>query len=653
MAFIFDNKTGRFYDSSTKKTLGQLPQNYQEPEYDTIYNQARQNYNTLINTPDDSAFDMQHNANLVNGQTTTPVFSDDPAATAMYGQSTGMGADPRNMPTTPVVTEESVQTTPEYPTESTPEETPQQSQLNNIYDWLSTLFGGMNANSTQGLTESYLPSNTRNEVGQALSDKTLELLNTPYGYTSELQNAIFKNAIDQFNANREQDLYDLGNLGEKYGFNQGAGQGGQGKNTFETYLGKSALAEQGLITDLAQQFQDVIRQDRTDALQAGTDTAALLDSFTRGDFADQLALLDFNETRDTNNFNKTMQTLGFISDEEQRAFMNEQSISDREIDVYFKTREIEDANAQANYQMIFDATGLSANQVLTALSDSDSNEAEILRAAIEKPEGAALALAMMGLMMGQNINNNNDNNDNPLNPTEDNPLLIGTKKLWDVFSGGTEYAGFLKPFGDFIAVYGVYRTVSDTLKSRGVGDGIVDSMTTEQKPYVAWSYFNENNIGGASTVLNNMTPFEQLAFFNAMKNGDLSVSDAEGNKTALKSIILNDQAISALRSKGFLDAPYKFASDEHIQQIIDMLPNEESTPEDWYNYAKTAMLNGIKIDSGYFTKQGHSGISDYVPPISRGEYNNIMTELFTAGEITQDEFNNAMSYQTLWEDKLL
>jgi len=748
MALIYDDKTGQYFDSkSGKKYYNELDPTEKATGYPGIGKLTQIPKAIEPGTPG-FTYDPTEIATGYPGTENLPGYGRDvgltipftppKTETEYYGGMTEEEArwqadQDRMRGYTPTPTDTGgtppTDTTPPPPQPQPPviPETPPQT------DWWQTimdLFGSMGYNAP-GSQEPFLPSTSTSELSQVLQDRAMQMLNRPYGYTPEEEALIYQNALNRFNLNREEDVRNLENMTEYYGWNRGAGEmGGQGKNAFEDYFGKRAISEAALTGDIAQQIATKRSEDEQRALTQAQNIEELIYGEYNQDFNNMLSLMDFNQAADAQQFNQIMQVAGFQSDEEQRNFMNQLGISDREQDAYWKTRQYEDQSQMQWLNYLQETTGLTAEQLLTAMSYADSNEAHILQSSIEKEPMVALATAILLGMYGQDLfNTDTDGIELPkinlpgigeidINWLKDIPgidwgnidwnnPLTWPNWTWDILGasnpqlqtpgvtfryGDKEYTvgadskiskvknigsnptetlpetpevpGYIKTIGDITATYGIYRTVRGVLQSRGwwpeeLGGGAKESMTEEDLPFVAWTYLEQDMPTKASQILNSMNPFEELAFFNEMKNGRLQFQkkDKDGNiKTEnLKSINLNDAQIGFLRKYGFHDAPYKLASDENIQKILNTLPDENSTATEWLKYAKDAMYNGLKYDARYFQKQGYTGMSDYLPPISKSEYITLLDQLMAGGMITTTQYSDSIKYmadmEEFWKNK--
>ncbi len=250
----------------------------------------------------------------------------------------------------------------------------------------------------QGSQEAFLPATSTGELSQALQDAALQGLNAPYGYTAEEQALIRERAMSDFNVNQEQDLQTLQNRYQQYGLNRGAGLGGQAGSSLQDYFGKRAIAQSNLEADLALQMSDRAAQDRQNAINNAMGINTQLYDQTRGDFADMLSLMQFDQQAGNDEFDKLMDTVKFMSAEQQQNFLNQQSISDREWQAYWQQRQYEDSLSKQNLDYLQAATGASPDALLNALTWAGSNEANVLASGQSDPNSAIAPLLMMAMM---------------------------------------------------------------------------------------------------------------------------------------------------------------------------------------------------------------------------------------------------------------
>lgn len=283
--------------------------------------------------------------------------------------------------------------------------------LQSILDLLT----GIGNTPAQGTNEDYNVTTSQSELGQALQDEALRGLNGQFGYTADEQAAIYKNAIDQFNATQEADLLKLQNLYEQYGISNPTGMGGQGGSSLQDYYGKRALAQEDLTTNLAQQFSDKATQEKQYAIQNAMGINSQLYEQQRGDFADMLSLMGFNADMDAQTFNQQLQLMGFESDQAQQQFLNQQGISDREIANYFQTLNTENSMNQW-WTEYLQSTQIDPNMIAQLLGGSESDIAHLLTQGAnnyQNTDSPYSSLAMMlGLLTTQGNNTGNNTNTN-------------------------------------------------------------------------------------------------------------------------------------------------------------------------------------------------------------------------------------------------
>ncbi len=204
----------------------------------------------------------------------------------------------------------------------------------------------------QGTSEPYNSATSGSELSQALQNRGMELMNRPYGYTTEEQNAIYKQALDRYGMNQESDLEKLTNMFQQFGWNTGAAElGGQARGSLNEFFRNQELGAGDLIAQLTRQISDRAASDEQAAIAEARGINADLYNQTRGDFADTLALMQESSAEDQQSFTQMMQTMQFMSNEEQRNFLNQQGISDRQTQDYWTGLELQwqmETGAQAS-----------------------------------------------------------------------------------------------------------------------------------------------------------------------------------------------------------------------------------------------------------------------------------------------------------------
>ena len=275
--------------------------------------------------------------------------------------------------------------------------------LQSILDLLNNI-----GNTTaQGTNEDYNTSTSYSELAQALQDQALQGLNGQYGYTTEEQAAIYKNAIDQFNSTQDADLLKLQNLYEQYGLSNPTGMGGQGGSSLQDYYGKRALAQEDLTTNLAQQFSDKATEEKQNAIQNAMGIDSQLYEQQRGDFADMLSLMGFNADLSAEQFSEQLQLMGFESDQQQQQFLNQQGISDREIANYFETLTTENSMNQY-YLDYLQGTQVDANTIAQLLGNSESDISQLLTQSANNYQNTESPYTSLATMLGLIANQGNN-----------------------------------------------------------------------------------------------------------------------------------------------------------------------------------------------------------------------------------------------------
>jgi hypothetical protein len=275
--------------------------------------------------------------------------------------------------TTPAAPAFPVTTTPAATTPTTQQQSTD-ALLNSI---LAMLQENVNAEPYQN-TESYTPSTSTGQVSQALTDKILESLSKPAGYTAPEQQAIYDRAMNTFNANQNTDLRTLQNLYETLGIRSQAGDlGGEAGSSLQDYMGKRSIAQADLLGNIAQQIADTRMQDQQNTIANAKGVMDSLYGQDRGNFADALSLSEFNQNVDNDQFNRTFAVAQFIND------ANQQDV----------------ANAMADREYWQSTTGISAESALGFLQSMNQSELSALAAGVGMEESALLPI-LVGLAMG-------------------------------------------------------------------------------------------------------------------------------------------------------------------------------------------------------------------------------------------------------------
>ncbi len=215
---------------------------------------------------------------------------------------------------------------------------PQQASYNPYADWMTQLLLALNGmvKPAQGTMENYVPASATNELSQALQNRAMEMLNRPYGYTDAERQAIYDQALAEFNMNQESDLEKLKNLYQAFGWNTGAPElGGQAMGSLNEYYRNRGLALSDITTNIMKDIADRRFTEEQAAISNARGINADLYNQARGDFADTLAMMQFNLGADNQQFQQMMDIMSFMSSEEQRNFLNQQGINDRETQDYW------------------------------------------------------------------------------------------------------------------------------------------------------------------------------------------------------------------------------------------------------------------------------------------------------------------------------
>lgn len=240
-----------------------------------------------------------------------------------------------------------------------------------------------------GSQEPFLPSSSGSELSQLLQSRGVELLNRQYGYTPEEEAAIYERQINRFNMNVDEQTRQLMDMAEAYGW---GGQSGQTSSAFQDYYGKRDLSLADLTGQLAEQAVNKRASDENMALQQAMGINDQLYGQERGNFADMLSLMGHEELAQNNEFTRGMELMRFQSDTDQRMFLNQQGISDRESQDYFMALSQEwgmmkDAQGQQdtglyNYASYMQNQELTPAQLLQAFGQSAGQDAGIMQSGI-------------------------------------------------------------------------------------------------------------------------------------------------------------------------------------------------------------------------------------------------------------------------------
>jgi hypothetical protein len=403
--------------------------------------------------------------------------------------------------------------------------------LQSILDLLT----GIGNTPAQGTNEDYNVTTSQSELGQALQDEALRGLNGQFGYTADEQAAIYKNAIDQFNATQEADLLKLQNLYEQYGISNPTGMGGQGGSSLQDYYGKRALAQEDLTTNLAQQFSDKATQEKQYAIQNAMGINSQLYEQQRGDFADMLSLMGFNADMDAQTFNQQLQLMGFESDQAQQQFLNQQGISDREIANYFQTLNTENSMNQW-WTEYLQSTQVDPNTIAQLLGNSESDIAQLLTQGAnnyQNTESPYSSLAMMlGLLtnQGNNSGTNNMGTSDALSGLGDllsniNPSNLGSIDWTKLLNGSVDLSNPLSWPADLVSGLGS-AGASVTLggKTYTVGaNGLLTNAATSGNANAANTVGSEYTKTAGSTAAAGAVSLASIAAATALIGGATAI----------------------------------------------------------------------------------------------------------------------------------
>jgi hypothetical protein len=403
--------------------------------------------------------------------------------------------------------------------------------LQSILDLLT----GIGNTPAQGTNEDYNVTTSQSELGQALQDEALRGLNGQFGYTADEQAAIYKNAIDQFNATQEADLLKLQNLYEQYGISNPTGMGGQGGSSLQDYYGKRALAQEDLTTNLAQQFSDKATQEKQYAIQNAMGINSQLYEQQRGDFADMLSLMGFNADMDAQTFNQQLQLMGFESDQAQQQFLNQQGISDREIANYFQTLNTENSMNQW-WTEYLQSTQVDPNTIAQLLGNSESDIAQLLTQGAnnyQNTESPYSSLAMMlGLLtnQGNNSGTNNTGTSDALSGLGDllsniNPSNLGSIDWTKLLNGSVDLSNPLSWPADLVSGLGS-AGASVTLggKTYTVGaNGLLTNAATAGNANAANTVGSEYTKTAGSTAAAGAVSLASIAAATALIGGATAI----------------------------------------------------------------------------------------------------------------------------------
>jgi hypothetical protein len=266
--------------------------------------------------------------------------------------------------------------------------------------------------------------------------------------------------------------------------------GGQGLSSMDDYFGQRALAQQNMITDLMNAGIAQRNTDEQNAIANALGTGNFLYGMDRGNFADQLSLMGFNQTESQNIFNNLLSAMGFQSDTTQQDFANQLAISDRTSQDYMDalnaywgqttdSQGMNDAALQtwANY---LSGTEVDPNSMLNALTWLTNSQSDIYRTGIQAQADSdpySMLMTVLGSAFGNMFQPAAATTVSPGNTTVSAPDmnwlgdLIG--RLGD-FGGGGVDIGSMLPNG--ISLGDFWGTVGDVLGGASAPDWLSDTL---------------------------------------------------------------------------------------------------------------------------------------------------------------------------------
>lgn len=306
-------------------------------------------------------------------------------------------------------------------TETVPASSPPESGYEDFWKTIQDMIAGIGRES-QGSNEPFLPSSSTSELSQALQDRAMQMLNRDYGYSPEEEAEITERQMNRFNQNLDSDLQYIQDMAQAYGW---GGAGGQTASAYEDYFGKRSLAESDLMGQLAEMFVNKRQSDENSAIQNALGINNQIYGQQRGDFADMLSLMNFNQGAQNDEFARTMEYMKFMSDEDQRNFLNQQGISDRETQDYFMglsqqwDMNVDSQNAADrglyNWMQYANQFELTPENYLSMLNGLNSDEMGMYTDAMRSylGEDSAMNLPLMLLISGMMGGNGSTVNVNP------------------------------------------------------------------------------------------------------------------------------------------------------------------------------------------------------------------------------------------------
>lgn len=285
--------------------------------------------------------------------------------------------------------------------------------------------------------EAMLPASSTGEITQDLLNKVLQSLNATPGYTDAQKAEIEQAAMTKLNANDAANIQQMENLSEKYGWRQGDSPtlGGQARSMFGTYYGQKQVAASELEGTLAQQFMDQYNLDKQSAIDNAVTVTNVLYNQQRGDVADMLSIMQQNNVTNAQQFDQTMQLMGYQSDQDQQNFLNSMAVSQANIDEYFKAREMGDTENLDWLTYLQNSTQVTPDAALAAATSTANANTVAASEAANATEGDS---SDIGKLIGMLLGNGTNGTTTPASTLVDaagNLVLNGIKYVWNAAKG--------------------------------------------------------------------------------------------------------------------------------------------------------------------------------------------------------------------------
>ena len=285
--------------------------------------------------------------------------------------------------------------------------------------------------------EAMLPASSTGEITQDLLNKVLQSLNATPGYTDAQKAEIEQAAMTKLNANDAANIQQMENLSEKYGWRQGDSPtlGGQARSMFGTYYGQKQVAASELEGTLAQQFMDQYNLDKQSAIDNAVTVTNVLYNQQRGDVADMLSIMQQNNVTNAQQFDQTMQLMGYQSDQDQQNFLNSMAVSQANIDEYFKAREMGDTENLDWLTYLQNSTQVTPDAALAAATSTANANTVAASEAANATEGDS---SDIGKLIGMLLGNGTNGTTTPASTLVDaagNLVLNGMKYVWNAAKG--------------------------------------------------------------------------------------------------------------------------------------------------------------------------------------------------------------------------